>query len=276
MKDSDCVHFLQQVLPQLRLRWSGFRRVRRQVCRRLRSRLQELNLASFSHYAAYLLAHPDEWSVVDACCRITISRFYRDRQVFEQLSRELPRLAKLAIAEGAPTAIAREDSKLRCWSAGCASGEEVYTLKLLEHFCLSSSKFSLPLQILATDVDEYLLSRAKSGCYASGTLEELPQAWIGEAFTANKQYCLKPTFRQAIQWEQQDIRKEMPDGSFHLILCRNLVFTYFEPALQQEILSGIIQRLVSGGILLIGKRESLPDGWQSQLLQISEGGIYQK
>jgi chemotaxis protein methyltransferase CheR len=276
VKDFECVHFLQQVLPQLRLRWPGFRRVRRQVCRRLRSRLQELGIEGFSEYAAYLLAHPDEWSVVDSCCRITISRFYRDKQVFEQLSRELPTLAKLALTEGAPTANARGDSKLRYWSAGCASGEEVYTLKLLQHFCLSSSEFSLPLQILATDVDEYLLSRAKSGCYASGTLKELPQAWIEEAFSVNKHYCLKPTFREGIQWERQDIRKEMPDGSFHLILCRNLAFTYFEPALQQEILPGIIQRLVSGGILLIGKRESLPDGWPSQLLQISEWGIYQK
>jgi chemotaxis protein methyltransferase CheR len=103
----------------------------------LRSRLQELELEGFSDYAAYLLAHPDEWSVVDSFCRITISRFYRDRQVFEQLSQRLPKLAKLAIA--------REDSKLRCWSAGCASGEEVYTLKLLDHFCLSSSEFLLPL-----------------------------------------------------------------------------------------------------------------------------------
>ena len=81
---------------------------------------------------------------------------------------------------------------------------------------------------------------------------------------------------QMERFEQQDLRKEMPDGSFHLILCRNLAFTYFEPALQQEIFSGIRQRLVSGGILLIGKRESLPDGWQSQLSQISEGGIYRQ
>ena len=268
MKDPDCVHFLQQILPQLRLRWPGFRRVRRQVCRRLHSRLQKLDLASFSDYTAYLLAHPDEWAVLDSCCRITISRFYRDKQVFEQLSRELPKLAKLAKARG--------DSSLLCWSAGCASGEEVYTLKLLEHFCLSGAELALPLQILATDVDEYVLSRAKSGCYASGTLKELPQEWIETAFTSNEQYCLKPTFKEGIQWKRQDIRQEMPDGPFELILCRNLAFTYFEPALQREILLGISQRLFLGGILLIGKEESLPDGWRSQLLPISQLGIYQK
>lgn len=242
--------------------------MRRQVCRRLKSRLKELRLEDFSDYAAYLIAHPDEWSVVDSCCRITISRFYRDRKVFEQLSRELPRLAELASARG--------DTILRCWSAGCASGEEVYTLKLMEHFCLSGSEFSFPLQILATDVDEYLLSRARAGCYSSGTLKELPQAWIEEAFSPNQHYCLKPTFQEGIQFEQQDIRQKMPDGSFHLILCRNLAFTYFDPALQQEVLQGILQRLVPSGILLIGKRESLPDGWQSQLCLISQWRIYQK
>ena len=146
----------------------------------------------------------------------------------------------------------------------------------MEHFCLSGSDFSLPLQILATDVDEYLLSRARAGCYSLGTLKELPQAWREEAFTTNQHYCLKPTFREGIQFEWQDIREKMPDGSFHLILCRNLVFTYFEPALQQEIFRGIIQRLVAGGIFLIGRRESLPDGWSSHLDQVSVWGIYQK
>jgi chemotaxis protein methyltransferase CheR len=146
----------------------------------------------------------------------------------------------------------------------------------MEHFCLSGSEFSFSLQILATDVDEYLLSRARAGCYSSGTLKELPQAWTEEAFSPNQHYCLKPTFQEGIQFEQQDIRQKMPDGSFHLILCRNLAFTYFDPALQQEVLQGILQRLVPSGILLIGKRESLPDGWQSQLCLISQWRIYQK
>ena len=250
------------------MHWSGFRRVRRQVCRRLKSRFQQLGLDDFPDYAAYLLDHPDELSVVDACCRITISRFYRDAPVFEHLSQQLPKLLHLAITRG--------DKTFRCWCAGCASGEEVYTLKLLEHFCLSESEISRPWQIVATDIDGHLLSRAKGGCYSGGTLKEVPQTWREKAFTANEQYCLKPVFRQGIQFEQQDIRQQMPWGLFHLILCRNLVFTYFEPLLQQQILSGISQKLVPGGILLIGRRESLPNGWQEQLLLVSEKGIYQK
>ncbi len=268
MKDTDCTSFLQQILPQLHLRWSGFRRVRRQVCRRLRNRFLKLGLEDFASYSNYLLDHPDEWSVVDACCRITISRFYRDAPVFEQLSQTLPKLMQLAQERG--------DSNIHCWCAGCASGEEVYTLKLIEHFRLSNLKLFLPLHILGTDVDQYLLSRARRGCYPQGTLKELPQSWIAQAFDVEGQYCLKSAFREGIEFETSDIRKQMPDGLFHLILCRNLAFTYFDPTLQQEILPSILHRLAPAGILVIGKKESLPLDSPSQLIKLSSLGIYQK
>ena len=268
LKDLDCVSFLQQILPQLHLRWSGFRRVRRQVCRRLRARFLKLGLKDFAGYTNYLVDHPDEWPVVDACCRITISRFYRDAVVFEQLSQTLPTLIQLGRE--------RRDSSIGCWCAGCASGEEVYTLKLIEHFRLSSLKLFLPLHILGTDIDEYLLSRARHGCYSEGTLKELPQPWIAQAFDADRQYCLKSAFQEGIQFELSDLRKQMPDGLFHLILCRNLAFTYFEPILQQKILERLLHRLVPKGILVIGQKESLPIEGTSQLIKLSSLEIYQK
>ncbi len=250
LKDPDCVKFLQEILPQLHLRWAGFRRVRRQVCRRIATRFLELGLEDFASYRNYLLNHPDEWSVVDQCCRITISRFYRDRVVFEQLCQFLPGLIQLGQD--------KRDKSLRCWCAGCASGEEVYTLKLIEHFYLSSQKLFLPVQILGTEINEFLVSRARGGCYPQGTLKELPSQWLAEAFDVNEQYCLKSAFQEGIKFEVGDIRKQMPSGSFHLILCRNLAFTYFEPVLQQKILQGLLYRLVPEGILVIGKKESLP------------------
>ncbi|MDJ0713786.1 MAG: CheR family methyltransferase [Prochloraceae cyanobacterium] len=268
MKDPDCVNFLQQILPKLHLRWSGFQRVRRQVCRRLRNRFLKLGLEDFTSYRTYLLDHPDEWSNVDACCRITISRFYRDAVVFEQLCQVLPTLIQLGQE--------RRDSSICCWCAGCASGEEVYTLKPIEHFRLSGLKLFLPLHILGTDIDEYLLSRARRGCYPKGTLKELPKPWIAKAFDGDRQYCLKSAFREGIEFEQQDIRKQMPDSLFHLILCRYLAFTYFEPMLQQKVLQGILDRLVPEGILVIGKKESLPINGKSQLIKLSSTGIYQK
>ena len=134
----------------------------------------------------------------------------------------------------------------------------------------------LPLSILGTDVDEYLLSRARRGCYPKGALKELPKTWIAKAFDVNQQYCLKSAFQEGIQFELSDIRKQMPEGLFHLILCRNLAFTYFEPILQQEILQGILHRLVPEGILVIGNKESLPLEGKSPLIKLSSLGIYQK
>lgn len=123
MSDPDCTAFLQWALPQLDLNWPGFRKVRRQVCKRLRRRMSELELADFAAYRARLESDPAEWQVCDECCHITISRFFRDRRVFEVLRDRVLR-------DIAPRA-QREHRDVRIWSAGCASGEEPYTLKIL-------------------------------------------------------------------------------------------------------------------------------------------------
>lgn len=123
MRDEDCVEFLQWALPRLHLRWPGFRKVRRQVCRRVERRARELGLAGIDEYRAYLEADEAEWRRLDELCHITISRFFRDRGVFRFLEVEdLPALAQSARARG---------GLVRAWSAGCASGEEAYALMIV-------------------------------------------------------------------------------------------------------------------------------------------------
>ncbi len=87
--DADGVQFLQWCLSRLRLRWPGFRKVRRQVYKRLHRRLQELGLSSVAEYRSYLEEHPTEWAALDALCWIPISRFYRDKGVFQYVERRL-------------------------------------------------------------------------------------------------------------------------------------------------------------------------------------------
>ena len=131
MKSTDCFAFLQWALPQLSLRWYGFRKVRNQVCKRIRRRMETLGLEDFAVYQDHLERHPEEWAILDGFCRITISRFYRDRNVFRVLGeRVLPQLAQRA---------AQEKRDVACWSAGCASGEEVYTLRILWDLTLADS-----------------------------------------------------------------------------------------------------------------------------------------
>jgi chemotaxis protein methyltransferase CheR len=243
---------LRWALPRLGLRWPGFRKVRRQVCKRIARRIEELGLADVAAYRERLERDPEEWPALDALCRITISRFYRDRTVFEHLATAvLPALAAAAVARGEPT--------LRCWSAGCGSGEEPYGLLLLWAFRLADSFPGLSLAVIATDADEQLLERAARGCYPPGTLRELPSEWICRAFARDDGHrCLRPAFRQRVVFLRQDIRSAQPEGPFDLVLCRNLVFTYFEHRLQQRTLMDIAAQMRPGAALVVGKGEMLP------------------
>jgi chemotaxis protein methyltransferase CheR len=254
MRDEDCVGFLQWCLPRLRLRWPGYRKVRRTVCKRLGRRLRALGLLDLDGYRAFLEDHPAEWQRVDAFCRIPISRFWRDRAVFGVLAREvLPVLAEQARARG--------DSELRAWCAGCASGEEVYSLRLAWDELVQSAVSTPAFAILGTDAEETMLERAKTACYGRGTLKELPAEWLDRAFVRSGElFCLRPERRQGVSFRLQDIRSALPDGPFDLILCRNLAFTYFEAGLQTAVLGRIGRRLRDGGALVVGSHERLPDG----------------
>lgn len=252
VRDSDCVRFLQWCLPRLGLRWPGYRKVRRTVCKRLRRRLGTLGLDDLEAYRAYLERDGLEWQRLDALCRIPVSRFYRDRAVFEALASEiLPDLAAATARRGA--------AELRAWSAGCASGEEVYSLRLVWDLAVQARCPAIGLHILGTDAEPVMLQRAGAACYAAGSLKELPAAWRMRAFAEEDGvFRLRPGFRHDIAFRRQDIRRRRPRGPFDVILCRNLVFTYFAKDLQAEIFAALRSRLRAGGVLVIGAQETLP------------------
>src|SRR5262249_41732962 len=120
MNDPELVAFLRWALPRLGLRRPGYRRIRARVRKKLNERLRELGLPDSAAYRDRPEADPQEWAVLGTLCRITISRFHRDRGAFDHLRRVvLPGLAE------------RGAEAVRCWSAGRALGEEPYTLKIL-------------------------------------------------------------------------------------------------------------------------------------------------
>jgi chemotaxis protein methyltransferase CheR len=252
VRDQDCTEFLQRQLPRLRLRWAGYRKVRRTVCKRLRRRLQELRLESLEDYATLLEQDPGELHRFEGYCRIPISRFYRDRKVFDTLARViLPNLAQWAYS--------RNDSRVLCWSAGCASGEEPYSLRLAWAQHVEQADPETRITILATDAEPKMLERAAHACYGKGSLKDLPPGIVEQAFFSNNgNYCLHDHFKEDVRFSLQDIRFEMPARPFDLILCRNLVFTYFDEALQADLLSRLDKRFRAGGYLVIGSHERLP------------------
>ena len=269
MTDGECVEFLQWALPRLRMRWAGFRKVRRQVCRRIERRLLDLDLSDVTAYRAYLEATPEEWQSLDALCGVTISRFYRDRGVFEFLERSvLPQLAAETATRGAA---------VEAWSAGCASGEEPYTLVLVWEYAVRPSFPAVGLHVLATDADETMIRRARAASYGESSLRELPSPWRRRGFVRRGGRChLRPRFRQPVTVECHDVRDSIPNGPYDLVLCRNLAFTYFEPALQREVAERLALALRPGGALVVGSHERLPEGSGGLTPWCSRLGVFRK
>jgi chemotaxis protein methyltransferase CheR len=267
--DPGCTALLEWALPQLELRWPSFRKVRRQVCKRLTRRMRELGLQNFAAYRARLEADPMEWRVLDECCHITISRFFRDRGIFEVLRRRvLPDIAVRAKREGRHAEV---------WSAGCASGEEPYTIKILWDVEVASADPTVPLSIVASDIDDAMLARARQGCFAPSSLHELPPPLVEQGFErVGSLYCVRSRHREGIEFLDQDLRSEMPAHLFDLILCRYVAFTYFAAALQRKVIVRMLERLRWNGYFVIGAHEQLPDIVPGLVPLISEPQIFQK
>ena len=290
MRDDDCIRLLRRVLPRLGMRWPGFRKPRGQVCKRIARRMGEVGVRSVDGYLDHLGGHPEEWAVLDFLCRVTISRFRRDRRTWERIEEDvLPGLAEALCSEGGGT--------LRCWSAGCASGEEPYTLSLVWQLGGLAGRFpGVELSVLATDFDPHMLFRARQGLYPEGALKELPTAWRARAFEPAarspsraadgdppREQRLLERHRKPVRLVAGDLRSpplRHPSGAdplparLHLILCRNLAFTYYRRGLQERLLADFARRLVPGGWLVLGAHEALPgeseggrsdeEGWQGR------------
>jgi chemotaxis protein methyltransferase CheR len=238
---ADCDEFLRWALPRLGLEWAGFRKVRRQVCRRIGRRLGVLGLCDLDAYHDYLDANPREWAALSALTPITISRFYRDRGVFDALGAEVvPALAETARASGR--------DGVSAWSAGCASGEEAYTLALMS------------VDVLATDVDPVMLRRARHASYGASSVRDLPEEWLERGFERRSElYVVRPDIRRHVTVRRHDLRAAPPPGPFDLVLCRNVAFTYFAPDVQRSVLAKLTGAVGLGGALVIGIHERLPE-----------------
>jgi chemotaxis protein methyltransferase CheR len=253
MRDSDCIAFLQWALPEMGFRWQGFRKVRRQVCKRIGRRLRQLELADLGAYRNYLEASTEEWTVLDGCCRITVSRFFRDLEVYRLLGDQiLPALSRQVMSRGG--------GAVRLWSAGCGAGDEPYSLAILIRHAQDPHLRQVTARIHATDTDAVQLARARAAIYPPGCLHDIPEILRQAAFErlSQERLRLREIYRKGVDFVHQDLRQTMPDGPFDLILCRNLAFTYFADPIQRDVLARLLQRLAAGGYLVIGSHEHLP------------------
>ena len=252
MNEDACAELLAWLMPMLGLRYRGFSNVRRQVCRRVTKRARERGCADFAAYRAILEAEPAERAVVDRLCFVTISRFYRDGHVFGPLAERL-------LPDAAAAAEARGERSLRVWSAGCASGEEPYSVAIVWHHLLAARFPSVSLDLVATDRDEAVLRRARDGVYAPGSLREMPGSLAAVAFEeVENGLRVRGPYREGVRFVQADIRTFEPGAPLHVALCRNSAFTYFADEEQRRFAQRLAQYLVPRGIVVLGNREAFP------------------
>jgi chemotaxis protein methyltransferase CheR len=211
--------------------------------RRFEVRLRATECMNYRRYVVYLNKHPEEYTRLLNDLAINYTQFFRDPDVYEYLERVL--LPKLFASSGT----------VRIWSAGCASGEEPYSLAILTHKLLGDAAFSHPVKIYASDIDKDALAKAEKGEYQKIQLKSVPEALVQKYFTQEGNVCTaREAIRKLIRFERFDLNQPALHKNLDLILCRN-VMIYFSKEGQQHIHMNFYEALRGGGYFITGKAE---------------------
>jgi len=213
--------------------------------------MAELGLTDFADYLKRLRRDGDEAAGLGDRMRVTVSRFFRERERWELLrKRVLPRLLSEK-AEGDP---------LRIWSAGCCGGEEPYSLALLwlEYFRPQNPDRSV--EILATDIDRRSLDRAERAVYGGGAVREVPPQILERYFQPEgKLWRLDERVKRLVSFRRRNVEEAPPPSGMDLVCCRYLAFTYFRGNRRLAAARRLRQALRPEGILMIGRKEELEE-----------------
>jgi two-component system CheB/CheR fusion protein len=241
---------MRNLLDQLRLRvgidFSTYRQPT--IQRRLQRRMADTGRETLEEYVRYLQRHPEEYQRLANSFLINVTDFFRDPETFDHLrTRIVPELIDDAHARG---------NELRIWSAGCATGEEAYSLAILVAEALGDDLDDFSVRIFATDLHADSVAFAGRGIYPPAAVENLPPALLERYFTrVEGGYEVRKLIRRLLVFGQHDLARRAPFPRIDLVLCRN-VLIYFTPELQRRALQLFAFSLRQGGRLVLGKSES--------------------
>ncbi|HZI46984.1 MAG TPA: CheR family methyltransferase, partial [Pyrinomonadaceae bacterium] len=219
------------------------------ILRRIGRRMAVTHNSNIRDYGDYLRTHPEEVNELVKAFLIKVTGFFRDPEAFDFLRGTIiPELIERAKANG---------RTLRMWSAGCATGEEAYSLALLLADQLGQDFPEWNIKIFATDLAADAISFARRGLYPENVLENLPDDFHERFFESiDHGYRISKALRQAVIFGQQDISRGVPFPRIDLVTCRNLLI-YLKPDLQQVVLDLFAYSLhQSNGYLFLGKAET--------------------
>jgi two-component system CheB/CheR fusion protein len=217
------------------------------VSRRIRRRMGLHHLESIEAYADLLQGSTREVNLLFQEMLINVTRFFRDPEAFETLARE----AIPAIVDKT-----RAGEAVRVWVAGCATGEEAYSLAILFEEHVNAGGRPREVKIFATDIDRDALEFAGNGVYPETIRNDVSQARLDKFFTfQGGQYQVSRSIRQRVVFANHDLTSDPPFGRVSLVTCRNLLI-YFAQEMQQQVISGFRFSLRPGGFLFLGGSET--------------------
>jgi two-component system CheB/CheR fusion protein len=238
--------FLEDVRTRLDIDFKSYKLPT--IMRRLQRRIVATETGDLGGYIDYLAAHPEEYQQLANAFLIKVTDFFRDPDLFEYLRiNVLPELIEYGRTHG---------NDVRIWSAGCATGEEAYSLAILVAELLGPALEQFNVRIFATDIDAEAVAFARRGIYPAAALSTMPPELVDRYFTKeDDNYQIRKRVRSLTVFGQHDLAQRAPFPRVDLVVCRN-VLIYFTNELQQRTLQLFAYALRDGGFLALGKAES--------------------
>lgn len=217
------------------------------VRRRLERRMSVNQINGIAGYARFLRENEDEVKALLKDMLISVTNFFRDPEAFEALKAQLKTVLKNK-AQGAD---------LRVWVAGCATGEEAYSVAIVISECLDELNQHFQVQIYGTDIDVDALRIARAGKYPANIVADVTPKHLKHFFTKqDSTYSIKKEIREGVVFAPQDLIKDPPFSRMDLICCRNLLI-YLEADVQKRLLPLLHYALKPGGVLFLGTSETI-------------------
>jgi two-component system CheB/CheR fusion protein len=226
--------------------FTGYKRP--SLMRRVARRMQMLEAASFADYTDYLEVHPEEFSQLFNGILINVTSFFRDPPAWKFLAESV--VPKLLQDKGS--------DPIRIWSAGCASGEEAYSLAILFAEAMGHEAYRERVKIYATDVDEDALNTARQASYSAKDLEAIEDTRLRHEYfePQNSRFCFRSDLRRTVIFGRHDLVQDAPMSRLDLLSCRNTLM-YFNGETQARVLSRFHFALYPAGYLFLGRAELL-------------------
>jgi len=248
---------LKLILEKTKIDFLGYRM--ETLKRRLDTRMQALQVNGLLAYHDYLLNNTDEVFHIQQLFLVSFSSFFRDAASFEALSQHLHEVAK-----GKQSGLA-----LTVWVAGCASGEEAYTIAILLSEIELKIGRTLSFKIIGTDLNPIAISQAREAFYQLKAFREMPAVLI-EKYTIKRgeQFVINDHIKSLCHFEQANVFDFKQLNSVDLVSCRNLLI-YFSGPLQDQLIARFHEALLPDGVLFLGQSESLSPSSHAKFKQFS-------